>query len=377
MRQTRPDGTDPVQALEAATESGPGLVSRMTNALMASRPGRALGGLLLVCAIGALAAGCGPYRENTFAPTSDYAQDIANLFIFIIAMCAIVFVVVEGLLIGTAIRFRGKPGDPRPRPIHGNTNLEIVWTILPVIILIIIGVPTVGLIFKYQADAPPGSMPITAVGHQWWFEFRYPDQNFVTANEAHIPAGRPVRVELESADVIHSWWPPNLAGKRDMIPNHKNYVWFTGHHVGPDFGSCTEFCGESHAKMGFDIVTDTPADFDTWVANQQKVPAPPTDARLRQGAKVFASASCVACHTISGTTAQGKVGPNLTHVGSRLTIAGRSLENTPETMKLWIRNPAATKPGEGQASNTMPATPESVMSDADLGALVSYLQSLK
>lgn len=331
----------------------------------------------LLIALVALVAGCGPYPENTFEPTTEYAHDIANLFIGIILVAVVVFALVEGLLIYAAVHFRGKPGDPRPRAIHGNTRLEIIWTILPVVVLIVIGVPTVAQIFQYQGDPPANSLQVTAIGHQWWFEFQYPDQKIVTADEIHLPVGRTVNVALQSKDVLHSFWPPKLAGKRDMIPNHTNYMWFTPQQVSTDLGSCTEFCGESHAKMGFWTVVESQADFDAWVKAQQAVPPPPTDPTLQQGAKVFQSAGCGGCHTIAGTQAKGQIGPDLTHVGSRQSIAATWLPNDEASLKSWIRDPAATKPGEGKSAWTMPGFSSQQISDSDLDALVKYLKSLQ
>ena len=332
---------------------------------------------VLLVALVALVAGCGPYPENTFAPTTEYAHDIANVFIGIIVVAVVVFALVEALLIYAAVRFRGKPGDPRPRAIHGNTRLEIIWTILPVIVLIVIAIPTIAQIFQYQGDPPPNSLQVTATGHQWWFEFKYPDQKIETADEMHLVVGRTANLALQSNDVLHSFWPPKLAGKRDMIPNHTNYMWFTPQEMGTDLGSCVEFCGESHAKMGFSTVIQSPADFDAWVKAQQAVPAPPTDPTLQRGAKVFQSAGCSGCHTIAGTQAKGMIGPNLTHVGSRETIAATWLTNDEASLKIWIRDPAATKPGEGKSAWTMPAYSAQQISDGDLDALAKYLKSLK
>jgi cytochrome c oxidase subunit 2 len=329
-----------------------------------------------VASILALVA-CGPYPSNTFEATSDYARDISIVFLFIIYLAALVFVVVMGIFIYAAVRFRGKPGDPRPVPVHGNTRIEIIWTIIPVIILAIILVPTVQLIFSSQSDTPPDALQVTAIGHQWWFELHYPEQNIRTANELHIPLNRTVNIGIESADVMHSFWPPKLAGKRDMIPNHRNYIYFKPDKTGTYFGECTEFCGPAHAHMLFEVVVDTPADFDQWVKAQQQPAVAPTDPQAQQGAKVFASAGCVACHAVGGTNAASTIGPNLTHLKSRNLIAAATLANDPESLKKWIRDPSAIKPGEGTFPNTMPAFPASQVSDSDLDALVAYLQTLK
>ena len=318
--------------------------------------------------------GCGPYPENTFEPTSDYAHDISNLFLFIIYLAVVVFILTFGLIFYAAFRFRGKPGDPRPTGVHGNTTIEIIWTIIPALILAAIAVPTVGLIFSSQADAPPDSLQVAASGHMWWFELQYPDKKIVTANEMHIPLGQDVNIKIDSKDVLHSFWPPKLAGKRDMIPNHANYIWFKAQKTGTYFGECTEFCGPSHAHMNFEVMVDTPEQFDAWVKRQQAPATAPSDPQATKGAQLFLSSGCAGCHTIDGTDAKGQIGPNLTHVASRNLIAAATLENNAASLKQWIRNPADTKPGEGQFPNTMPPF---AGNDDDLNALVAYVQTLK
>ncbi len=307
----------------------------------------ASGGLLLL-----FLAGCAAQPQNSLAPESDYSQNIQNLFALTFWAAVDVFLIVGGVLVYAAIRFRGRPGDPRPRLLQGNRSLEIAWTAVPIVILMFIGVPTVGLIFQSGGDAPANSLQVTAIGHQWWFEFKYPDQHVVTANEMHIPTGRAVNVALQSADVIHSFWVPKLAGKRDMIPNHTNYIWFTPEHTGTYFGQCAEFCGISHANMGFRVVVDSPADFAAWLAAQQRPAAAPSGAQLQAGATDFTSAGCAACHQIGATAPTGFpvngltiIGPNLTHYGSRGTLAGGEMVNNAQDTSVWLADPDAVKPG--------------------------------
>ncbi|MGH2350349.1 MAG: cytochrome c oxidase subunit II, partial [Chloroflexota bacterium] len=212
------------------------------------------------------------------------------------------------------------------------------------------------------------------IGHQWWWEFQYPELGVTTANELHIPVGVPINLELESADVIHSFWVPHLAGKTDAIPGRVNRLWFLADEPGTYNGQCAEFCGIEHALMRMLVIAESQSEFDAWVRNERSIPAfaaTPTaqDSLVTRGAQLFANGVCITCHTIRGTAAQGKVGPELTHVGSRQTIAANTLPNTPEGLERWLRNPQAVKPG-----NLMPNLN---LSDEDIDALVAYLQSLK
>jgi cytochrome c oxidase subunit 2 len=318
-------------------------------------------------------AGCAPHPQTTLAPESDYAQNIQNLFALTFWAAVGVFLIVGGMLVFAVIRFRGRPGDPRPALLPGHRNLEIAWTAAPVVILMFIGVPTVGLIFQSGGPAPSNAVQVTAIGHQWWFEFQYPDQHIVTANEMHIPTGRAVNIALKSADVIHSFWIPKLAGKRDMIPNHTNYIWFTPERTGIFYGECAEFCGISHANMGFRVVVDTPAAYAAWLAAQQRPAAAPSGAQAQAGAQTFLSSGCAGCHTIAGANAKGTIGPNLTHVGSRLTLAAGLLPNDAADLQHWLANPGGIKPGNQMAQVVTPG----MLTTQQQAELSAYLENLK
>ena len=322
---------------------------------------------------GLLLAGCAPHPQSTLSPQSDYASNIQNLFMFTVWVSLVVFAVVVSALLYAAVRFRGKTGDPRPRLLPGNRALEIAWTAAPALILTAIAVPTVGLIFQSGGPAPATALQVTAIGHQWWFEFQYPDQKIVTADEMHIPVGQPVNIALKSADVIHSLWVPELAGKRDMIPNHTNYLWFTPEQTGTYPGQCAEFCGIQHANMRFSVVVETPADFAAWVQTQQRTVALPATAAQQAGATVFQQVTCAGCHTIAGTAASGTIGPNLTHFGSRQTIAAGVLPNTPTDLEHWLQDPDGVKPG-----NLMGKTVAAgMLSQEQVRDLTAYLESLQ
>lgn len=310
------------------------------------------------------------YPQTIFEPKSDFASEIADLFNGIIITGLVVFAIVEGILVFTAIKYRRKPTDGLPPQIHGDTRIEVVWTTLPVIVLAAILVPTVGIIFKTQAPAPAGSLQIQVTGHQFWWEFYYPDLGVHTAGEPHMPVGQTVNLALTSADVIHSFWLPALGGKRDANPGLTNYLWWTPNTVGQFPGQCTELCGYSHANMRMRAFVDTPADFQAWVADfQQPAATPPDGTPAATGAQLFQQRGCTSCHTIEGTPAQGAVGPNLTHFASRTTFAGAILENNADNIRTWLKNPPAVKPGS--------IMPNLNLSDDDITSLTAYLQTLK
>jgi cytochrome c oxidase subunit 2 len=280
-----------------------------------------------------------------------------------------VFVLVETALIVAIIKFRDRPGAPMPKHVHGSTLLEISWTLAPAIVLIFIAVPTIRTIFRTDSTPPENAMQVEVIGHQWWWEFRYPELGIVTANEMHVPAGEPVTLVMTSEDVIHSFWAPKLGGKRDVMPGRSTRITFTPDSPGTFLGQCAEFCGESHANMRMRVIVEDSAGFAAWVAQEHA--APPAEETLSgdiaAGLGVFRTKGCIACHTIEGVAA-GVLGPNLTHVGSRATIASGILPNTAEGMARWIRDPLGEKPG-----SLMPPMP---MTEEELSALVAYLQSL-
>ena len=219
---------------------------------------------------------------------------------------------------------------------------------------------------------PATAIEVTAIGHQFWWEFRYPKLGIVTANELHIPlsdAARPTPtfVKLFSADTDHSFWIPQLAGKTDLIPNHPNSMWMEPHSTGVFLGQCAQYCGTQHAKMLLSVFVDRPEDFAVWVRAQQQ-PAI-QDEKVVAGRRIFETTACINCHAISGTPANGRFGPDLTHLMSRRTIASGAAENTREKLRLWVQNPDAIKPG-----SLMPAMK---LDDEDLDALVGYLETLR
>lgn len=310
--------------------------------------------------------------QTTVFPVSDMGRLIQNLYELIFWMALVVFVGVEGFLLYTVIRFRRRRAGELPAQVHGNTPLEITWTVLPSIVLLVIAIPTIGTIFA-QDLAPTATdvIKLKVIGHQWWWEIRYPayGPNVVTANEFHLPAGRTTLVELTSADVVHSFWVPRMGGKMDVVPTRVTHLWFTPQATGEFLGQCVEFCGIQHANMRLRLFVDTPAQFEAWVKRQGSEAVQPASGSAREGAEVFQRGACVACHTIRGTAAQGVVGPDLTHVGSRTTLAAGMLKNNAGSLARWVQDPQGVKEGA-----RMPNLP---LSGADVAALVAYLQFLE
>jgi len=306
---------------------------------------------------------------STMEPASDNADTIQDVYILIFWLAGAVFVGVLALTLAFSLMFKEQEGVEAVQT-HGNSRLEILWTFIPVIIVVIMAVPTFDAIVQTEGDAPEGAHEVTAIGHQWWFEFEYPEEGIVTATDLHLQVGQPVQVSLLSDDVIHSFWVPRLMGKKDMMPGHENQLWFTPTETGVFLGQCAEFCGLSHAKMRFRVIVHSPEDYAAWVESAQAAAAEPEDELAQRGLEVFSNpaSQCVACHTIEGVSS-GDIGPNLTQVGSRSTLAGGWLDNTPENMADWIADPASVKPGS--------LMPDTGLSDEDIQAVVAYLQTLQ
>lgn len=423
---------------------------------------RRLASYALVVALVAAAVSCNEAHPNsTLTPHSDFGREIDFLWDRLLLLGTIVFILVEGALIYVVFRYRRRENQPTPPQTHGSTPLEIAWTLIPAVILVFIAVPTVKTIFITQAQAAPGALNIDVTGHQWWWEFKYPEYGVTTANEIYLPVGRTVNFRLRSADVIHSFWTPQLGGKRDVVTNRTNYIWYTPDTtVAGDVwnGFCVEYCGSSHANMRFRVFTVTPEQFASWIAGQKmpahfgavasptpaggaqgavvavpggttaptpaaqaaaprvaqqssgtqaaggtqpavprptapqsnpgtqtvngvaanasfastgaiapgyiyprdKIPEyaiphapPPGDLKFTagltgsaaRGKQVFSGAACIGCHTVAGNPiAVGVLGPNLTHVGSRSTIAAGRYPNTAAYLALWIKNARKMKP---------------------------------
>jgi cytochrome c oxidase subunit 2 len=312
---------------------------------------------------------------NIFAPESTPTKAIVDVSTLVLSVTAVIFVVVASLLVYAIVKFRATPANANREPaqVYGSTQIELAWTIVPILIVIVLFAATARVIHAIQdAPQPPNALQVTVVGHQFWWEYRYPGLGVVTANELHIPVSdisrpRPTFLTLLSADTDHSFWIPQLGGKTDLIPNRINALWMDPQRTGIFLGQCAQYCGTQHAKMLQRVSVDTPDEFDAWVHAQQQAAA--QDESAAAGKRVFETTACINCHTIRGTAANGRFGPDLTHVMSRVTIASGAAENTPENLRLWLKDPNAIKPG-----SLMPAMK---VSDAELDALVRYMQSLR
>ena len=312
---------------------------------------------------------------SIFAPASTPAQSIVDLSMFVLSITAVIFVVVATLLVYSIVKFRATPENAgrEPAQVYGSTQIELAWTITPVLIVLVLFAATARVIHAIQdAPQPPTAVEVTVIGHQFWWEYRYPALGVVTANELHIPVSEPSRprptfLQLLSADTDHSFWIPELAGKTDLIPNRINRLWMDPHRRGIFLGQCAQYCGTQHAKMLQRVSVDTPEDFDAWVRAQQQAAA--RDESAVAGRRVFETTACINCHTVRGTAANGRFGPDLTHLMSRATIASGAAENTPENLRLWLKDPDGIKPG-----SLMPAMK---LSEVELDALVRYMQSLR
>jgi cytochrome c oxidase subunit II len=313
-----------------------------------------------------------PSAYSVHGPHSPQARRIDSLGDAMYLTSAIVFVLVVAALVWAT--FRRRRGEERTDERDRSMRTPvIVATAATAIILFVFLVLDLSVGRAITRNPGPEALQVRVTGHQWWWEIQYRDslpQNWATtANEIHIPVGRPVLFELRSADVIHSLWPPNLNGKRDLIPGNENSIWFQADSAGVYRGQCAEFCGHQHAKMAFLIIADPPDTFSAWLVRQRDTAMTPTDSLTLRGQEVFLASSCVMCHAIGGTPAGSRIGPDLTHLASRRTIAAGTLSNTRGNLAGWIVNPQAIKPGVKMPANNL--KPD------DLQALLTYLESLK
>ncbi|MBK9549284.1 MAG: cytochrome c oxidase subunit II [Gemmatimonadetes bacterium] len=371
--------------------------------------------LLLLGLVAVTLTGCldaSQYPQSTLTPKGDYAEMVDKLFRTTLWLATLVFIIVEAGLLWAIFKFRGKPDDAEPKQVHGSTTVEIIWTVIPALVLAVVAVPTVQTIFetaKVPAASPDGQAPlrVDVVGHQWWWEFRYPELGITTANQLHVPVGRTVDLRMKTVDVLHSFWIPQFAGKRDVFPNRETRLWFTAKETGAFPGACAEFCGIQHGRMDFYVMVNTPEEFAGWVATRQtdsllgptglpKPPAAPVvdttakggkgdvvvaaapampvapaamaDPKVAEGEKYFASKGCIGCHSLNSVGApKGMIGPNLGGIGVRKMIAGGWLPNTDENLHRWIKTPQLVKTG------VLMQVPE--MTDAEVDALVAYLRT--
>jgi cytochrome c oxidase subunit 2 len=315
-------------------------------------------------AVGALASGCG---QGILGRKGSESDKVANVWWLMFGLAAAVYLVVAGCILFAAMRGRRRRSrEPR---LHETAFIWIGGVIVPAVILAVLAVVTVRTTSALR-DASPGELRVDVAGKLWWWEVRYPGTGVASANEIHLPQGRPVRIHLTSDNVIHSFWVPELAGKMDTIPGQPNDLRFTAEKVGRYQGVCAEYCGLQHAHMAVDVIVQTPAEFGRWLAQQRQPPLEPASEEAATGQVIFQREACAGCHTIRGTTATGKVGPDLTDLGARRTLGAGAALNTRPNLEHWIRDPEDVKPGV-----LMPSFGS--LSDHDVAALAAYLESLE
>jgi cytochrome c oxidase subunit II len=314
---------------------------------------------------------------SIFSPVATPARSIFDLSILVLSITLAIFLIVAGLLLYALIRFRHRPTDENREPpqIYGSNQIELSWTVIPILIVVMLFLSTTRVVLETEAIPKPGTaMDVTVIGHQFWWEYRYPKFGVVTANELHVPVSdpakpTPVYLTMSSADVTHSFWVPRLAGKMDVIPNRVNVMWMDPREPGLYVGQCAQYCGTQHAKMLLRVYAQSPEDFAAWV-NQQKRPAQQefSDPAASEGQTVFMHNACINCHTIAGTAATGRFGPDLTHLASRDTIASGPFRNSPENLRKWIDDPNSMKPGS--------LMPSMHLNSHDLDVITAYLTQL-
>ena len=305
--------------------------------------------------------------ESPFAPSSVFAASIANLFSTTLVVCGVIGLGVTAAIAYSLVRFRARPGGDEPRQVSGNRGIEIVWTLIPIAIVTWLFVMSVEAMAR--SDPPANrEADLVVVGHQWWWEARYPS-GVVTANEIHIPAGKPLLVRLESVDVIHDFWVPQLARKMDAVPGHPNFFWISADAAGAYGGACAEYCGTQHAWMRLLVVADDAPVFDAWQTRQLAPAGVPSAGGAARGEGVFRDQACGNCHAIAGRGFEGRVAPDLTHVATRSTLGAGVAENTPAELRKWLSDPQTIKPGSHM--------PDFKLSKHNVDDLAAYLDALQ
>ena len=305
---------------------------------------------------------------SVLQPATKEASDILSSFYIVLGVAAVIFVIVAGLVVYALIRFRRRKGR-EPKQFSENVRLEVLWISIPLLIvagLFILAVRTMSLV------NPPvlGNEPdLTVVAHQWWWELHYPQSGVTAANEIHLPVGKHLLLRFESADVIHGFWVPSFGQKIDVIPGHPNHMWQTITRPGLFLGTCNSFCGMAHGLMRILVFAQSPEDFNAWLAHQRLPASPPVTVGAAKGAEVFTEKNCVNCHSIAGLMTRGRVAPDLTHVGSRTTLAAGTLPNTPENLAKWLKNPQSVKMGV--------LMPDIGLNTDQIKYLTAYLEGLK
>jgi cytochrome c oxidase subunit 2 len=310
------------------------------------------------------------FFSNMIASSSPGEDYINRLFIFFLILCAVILIIVFGMILTGITRFRAGKRQGEPDQTTGNRVIEVIWTVIPFIIVTIFFFLTIKYMKEIDKPVSKGEQPdIKIIAHQWWWEMQYPSAGFYTANELHIPSGHNLLMYLESADVIHDWWVPELGRKIDIIPGRTNTTWIYSRKPGEFLGSCAEYCGAQHAHMKILVVAQDKSDYDKWVISQQRAPLLPADSTGIWGARLFKDKTCIECHNITGISTNAHVGPDLTHISLRKTILSGMLPNTVQNLADWLRDPQKIKEGAHM--------PNFMLSPEEINALITYLEDLK
>lgn len=310
------------------------------------------------------------FKNSLFHPVSPQAQALTHLTLIVGIVIAAILALITVLVLYAAFKFRRRPSGFEPRQVFGSSWLEKTWTVGALTVVTFLFVLTVRTMHRSDPAPAPGEKPnLVVIAHQWWWEARYPQSGVVTANEIHIPVGKDWLVRLKSADVIHDWWVPDLGRKMDAIPGHPNHFWIRADKPGTYLGTCAEYCGAGHAWMRIRVIAQPEAEFKAWEQRQLEVPPQPTAGAALAGSKLFDHLTCGDCHTVAGTSANATIGPDLTHVASRETLAAGRLTDTPENLGKWISDPQGYKPGSHM--------PDFNFTKEQVHDLVAYLETLK
>ena len=305
-----------------------------------------------------------------FNPSSPEMEAMADLTYYVIAISVVILAIIVVGVTYIIIRYRKKPGDnTEPYQNFGDLRLEIVWTVIPIAIVAVLFQLTCSTMKEIDPPIADREPDVIVIGHQWWWEFYYPDSGVLTANEMHIPVGEKLLLRIESIDVIHDFWVPELGPKIDAVPGHTNHLWMAASEPGVYLGACAEFCGTQHANMRIRVVVETEEEFDEWQEQQLVVPKTPTAGIAGEGAELFQTKACMNCHTIKGTPAAARIGPDLTHLNKRQTIGAGVLTNSPENLAKWLYDPQKYKQGS--------LMPNMKLTDDEVQAIVAYLEALK
>jgi len=300
-------------------------------------------------------------------PQSPQTHAIFTLWIVATVVLGAIFVIVAGIIVYSLMRFRWREGEPDPEQVAGNRKVEMIWTAIPLVIVIFLFVLTARTM-SFADPAPPKEPDLIVIGHQWWWEAQYPKSGAIAANEIHIPTGRPISVLLDSADVLHEFWVAELTRKMTTVPGHPNHIWMQADRPGVFIGVCSEFCGTQHAWMRFTVVAQDPKEFAAWEQSQLAAASQPTG-EAAKGLALFQQMSCMSCHAIKGSVAAARVGPDLTHFASRKQFGSGIADNTPENLRSWLRDPQNVKPGVKM--------PNFKLNDEQISQFIAYFETLK